>query len=474
MNSKIYLFGLSFVAAGLVACGDDVTKVYENETTGMEMLSAGKELPECKSDNQGALVYSYDSNAVFFCAKKGWKRFVEESEPSKSSEASSCTGKTVKDGIEISCGGEVIDTLRNGKNGESKEGSSCTGKTVKDGIEISCGGEVVGTLKNGESAKAESCSGKTVKDGIEISCGGEVVGTLKNGTSEATVAGCTASSDENGVVTLDCDGDKSVIYKAECNGNPYDPAKSFCLAGEVTSLKGKCGSEDIDLTKQFCDSRDNKAYNYTVIKFNGYEQIWMAEDLDFETSNSVTCTEEEENSGICSQMKGRLYTWWDGVFGKDDPASELDAKTNSHVSIKIDLVQGRCPAGWHVPNYDEAKILANFNGHLQLDGNPAVFGDAAMLKSKTDWETNSNATVGTDDFGFNAVATGLFDPSSTPQVYGQKQFFRMWTTGEDVDATENKYIKAVIMQMNSYGDDIKFNSEKKSSGAAIRCLKDYK
>lgn len=447
MNSKIYLFGLSFLAAGLVACGDEVTKVYENETTGMEMLSAGKELPECKSDNQGALVYSYDSNAVFFCAKKGWKRFVEESEPSKSSEASSCTGKTVKDGIEISCGGEVIDTLRNGKNGESKEGSSCTGKTVKEGIEISCGGEVVGTLKNGESAKAESCSGKTVEDGIEISCGGEVVGTLKNGTSEAAVSGgCVASSDKNGVITLDCDGDKSVIYKAECNGNPYDPAKSFCLAGEVTDLKGKCGSEDIDLTKQFCDSRDKKAYNYTVIKFNGYEQIWMAEDLAFET----TVSEESENGG-------QLYTWWDAVMPDEENTS--DVKTTAYVTQ--DFVQGRCPNGWHVPTFDEIEYLVDYDG--QRENNPAddrgSLKAAIALKAKN-WNPVGSAEKGTDEFGFSASANVMHN-------------FHIWTTREAVD-TDKKYSKAFFMQLMSSGDMVNFYTQDKSEKAGVRCLKDYK
>lgn len=449
MNSKIYLFGLSFLAAGLVACGDEVTKVYENETTGMEMLSAGKDLPECNSDNQGALVYSYDSNAVFFCAKKGWKRFVEESEPSKSSEASSCTGKSVKDGIEISCGGEVIDTLRNGKNGESKEGSSCTGKTVKDGIEISCGGEVVGTLKNGESAKAESCSGKTVEDGIEISCGGEVVGTLKNGTSEAAVSGgCVASSDKNGVITLDCDGDKSVIYKAECNGNPYDPAKSFCLAGEVTDLKGKCGSEDIDLTKQFCDSRDKKAYNYTVIKFNGYEQIWMAEDLAFAT----TVSEDSENGG-------QLYTWWDAVMNLQ--ATPSPVSTSAYVTQ--DFVQGRCPDGWHIPSFEEAQLLANHDGLFMSDASTNTGhseSNAVSLKAK-DWEAVGQATTGTDEFGFNAYGNSV------------AVNFQMWTTRENVDG-EKQYSQAFFMMLQSSSDMIQFNNQDKYKSAGVRCLKDYK
>lgn len=468
MNSKIYLFGLSFVAAGLIACGDDVTKVYESESTGMEMLAAGKKLPECGTENQGALVYSYDSNAVFFCAKKGWKRFVEESEPVEASEAKSCSGKSIKNvGIEISCGGEVIDTLRNGSNGETgegKDGKSCSGKSIKDvGIEISCGGKVVDTLFNAKAEKssAESCTGKSIDGvGVEIKCGGKVLDTLRNGVSKTEISGgCIVTSDENGKIVINCDGTESTIYKAECNGVPYDPAKKFCLAGDVTDLKGKCGTSDIDLTKQFCDNDNKIAYKYTVVKYNGYEQIWMAEDLKVETTNSV----ESANGG-------RLYTWWDAVESMDDAPNPV----SQNAYVTQNFVQGRCPDGWHIPSYDEAKSLADYDGlfnNNSLTNTGASMNFAYALRS-VDWTSAGSAKTSTDELGFNAKASGIFTEKSD-EIQASDFQFRMWTTRESVDGNK-QYSGAISVLLTNSSDMINFTSESKVEGSAVRCLKNYR
>lgn len=497
MNSFARILGLSSVTALLFACaGDDVTNIYE---PGMDVIAEGEDLPECDVDLQGKLVFSTDSGRAFFCNEGEWNIFVGEADKGDKGDAGqSCTARSIDEGVEITCGEDVIDTLVNGK--DAKDGKSCSARTIKEGIEVTCGKDVVDTLVNGKNGKngkdGKSCSARTIKEGVEVSCDSVVVDTLVNGengkdgegkegapgkgctarsiaegveitcgesdidtvfnasSSVSVEGGCVVDSDEGGVVVLDCDGVKSTIFKAECEGVPYDPAANFCLAGKVSPLSGKCGEDDIDLTKQFCDERDNQVYNYIVVQYNGHQKIWMAQDLNFETDDGSVSI---EGMGADS----RLYTW--------NSAIQL---TSGTATIDHDFYQGVCPDGWHLPTYDDIYDLANFDGKLQESGsNPTNNGGAGVLKSSEDgsWprvQIGQNAFTGpgSNDLGFSALPKGYYDAGQDELI---ESFFVLWSS---TSVNDNN---TMVLQMDANSNQIRIVPFMYLNKASVRCVMNY-
>lgn len=220
-------------AACMVGCGDEVTNNI-TERTGMSVIKEGEEIPDCKADNEGEMIYISDSSATYFCADGEWQSLKGEdgAKGKNGSDGISCTVKenTKIDGYDILCDGKKVGELKNGSQGEEgakgkngSDGKSCTVKENAkiDGYDVLCDGEKVGELKNG--AKGDDGVGTQGEPG-------------EDGKS------CTIASDEDGVVTLKCgDGEDAVtttLYKAMCGVNPYDPEIKGCIDGEIVP---KCG-----------------------------------------------------------------------------------------------------------------------------------------------------------------------------------------------------------------------------------------
>lgn len=479
MNNIIRFTGLSVVVATLFACsGDDVTKVYEttNPTVGLDLVDKGDKMPDCNKDNEGKLIYVADSGMAYFCSNKEWLSFGGENmkgadgEPgekgddgekgdkgdkgakgAKGDSGTSCSAKKVEDGIEVSCGGKVVGTLSNGEAGES-----CTAKEVQDGIEVSCGGKVVGTLSNGETG--ESCTAQVIEGvGVEVSCGGVPVDTLENGAN----GDCSIESDEAGVVTFSCSNGTFTVNKAQCAGVAYDPAESFCLAGEIVALKGACGGDEIDQTKQFCDTRDGQAYDYVAVDVGGETQVWMAQNLNYdsdELKGESYCSNFVDGSSVECGDYGRVYSWW--------AAAAADSSADLTKPVLSRYYQGVCPEGWHLPNDYEVQSLFQYYG-----GKGGVNGVTSdIFRSKTGWDNSPGTSNGTDVLGLNFVPSGTIGDGRAAQV---GDFFMMWAGPEVTEKVNNKdnYTKASTIMM--FGENpVQYTSSKKSNGAAVRCLMD--
>ncbi len=158
-------------------------------------------------------------------------------------EGSSCTATALKDdsGYVLSCGGEVVGTILNGKDGvqgiAGADGKSCSAAPNADasGYDISCDGKVVGSILNG--AAGESCTAKPMVDemgvadgrGFILTCGGEEIGTILNGTN-GTSCNVNPLEDGSGVIVTCSDAD-GVIIKNGING-------TNCLAEPVADEEG--------------------------------------------------------------------------------------------------------------------------------------------------------------------------------------------------------------------------------------------
>ena len=114
-------------------------------------------------------------------------------------------------------------------------------------------------------------------------------------------------------------------------------------------------NETIEITGPLADSRDNKTYRVVAIG----RQIWMAENLNYKTSES-SCYDNN-----CSKY-GRFYTW-------------SEAKK-------------ACPSGWHLPHTNEWSDLVK-----------EVGGTVYAIKSQTGWSDAYGN--GSDRVGFSVLPT---------------------------------------------------------------------
>ena len=91
----------------------------------------------------------------------------------------------------------------------------------------------------------------------------------------------------------------------------------------------------------FTDKRDRKEYQFIKIG----KQVWMAENLNFETNKGSWCYQKTSANCI---LYGRLYDW---------------QTANSDQGNGRDI----CPAGWHLPTDDEWKQLERQLGMPEED-----------------------------------------------------------------------------------------------------------
>ena len=177
------------------------------------------------------------------------------------------------------------------------------------------------------------------------------------------------------------------------------------------------------VTDILTDTRDNKTYKTVNIG----SQTWMAENLNFESAGGSWCYADKADS--CAKY-GRLYEW------------------NTATTV--------CPGGWRLPNRQEWGDLAVFAGGTGNYGTSGTAGKA--LKSASGWD-------GTDEFGFSALPGGNRDYDGN---FGSVGSFGFWWT-----ATENGEGNSADSRYMYEGFDSVYegNSNYKSSGYSVRCLK---
>jgi uncharacterized protein (TIGR02145 family) len=195
-----------------------------------------------------------------------------------------------------------------------------------------------------------------------------------------------------------------------CGAVEYNPATEGC-----------CGSAKFTLETHFCDARKNQIYKWKLID----TQVWMAENLNYETSGSVCY---EENPANC-EIYGKLYNW----------------KTAT----------AACPSGWHLPIKEEWDALIEYAGGLKA---------ATKLKAESDY-WNSNG-YGTDDYGFAALPGGRGNSDGTFSSEGLSGYW--WTSTELSIAPNN----ANSLGMGYSREDVAAsNTSNKNLLYSVRCVK---
>ncbi len=170
------------------------------------------------------------------------------------------------------------------------------------------------------------------------------------------------------------------------------------------------------------DSRDGQTYRTVKIG----DQVWMAENLNFETDSSYCYNDSAE---YCAKY-GRLYVW----------TAAMDA----------------CPDGWHLPDSTEWNTLFSAVGGKSTAGE--------VLKSTSGWVGNKGeATNGTDNYGFAALPAGFRDERGG-------LFSREGGTAKFWSSTERSSDMATNIILYYYFDV--FEASGRHDAMSVRCLND--
>ena len=162
------------------------------------------------------------------------------------------------------------------------------------------------------------------------------------------------------------------------------------------------------------DSRDGQTYRTVKIG----NQVWMAENLNFETDSSYCYNDSAE---YCAKY-GRLYEW----------SAAMDA----------------CPSGWHLPDTAEWRML------LAAVGGDSIAG--MKLKSTSGWNSDGN---GTDDFGFTVLPAGGWD----------NKMFEGEAAGFWSSVGYGNYAAAIRLLADTFA--VRLISGRTYVGHSVRCVK---
>ncbi len=210
-----------------------------------------------------------------------------------------------------------------------------------------------------------------------------------------------------------------VVFLVACSG---DGSSTGANGGSGHNSGNSGGSEFDASSNTLKDSRDGKTYKTVKIG----NQVWMAENLDYETANSI-CGEMEYLT-----LYGCLYSW-------------DEAKTV-------------CPGGWHLPSQSEWNTLIEFVGDSATAGK--------ILKATNTWSDKGHYKDGTDDYGFTALPGGVRLPQrgKTHQSFVNSGAF-FWS------ATEVDDDESITLVLRYENDAATLFENYKDAGVSVRCVK---
>ncbi|WP_298767620.1 fibrobacter succinogenes major paralogous domain-containing protein [uncultured Fibrobacter sp.] len=210
------------------------------------------------------------------------------------------------------------------------------------------------------------------------------------------------------------------------------------------------------------DERDGQVYK--TIKIG--DQTWMAQNLNYAYTgvkfHSVYGTESDSTSWCYNNkaencaVAGRLYTWAaaiDSVKLATDADNPLNCGYGKNCTLPS-MVQGVCPSGWHLPTYDEWRVLFIAVG--------ASSTTATVLKSLSGWNGSGS---GSDAYGFSALPAGYRSSRGGTSFSLAGSFTYFWSATEDVNPRLVRVpeLRPFVSSLSYYQD--------KGYAISVRCIK---
>ena len=246
-------------------------------------------------------------------------------------------------------------------------------------------------------------------------------------------------------------GDDESDFAARPSDDSLLSSSSAKSSGSVYR-SGPCKTETEDNCEygELVDERDGQTYKTVKIG----DQVWMAENLNFETDSSFCYKDSAE---YCEQY-GRLYTWAAAMDSAGTWSTNGMGCGDDKTCSPTYPVRGVCPDGWHLPDTTEWKTLF-----------ATVDGKSVKLKFQTGWNNDGN---GTDDFGFSAL------PAGNRAYYGDYKrgfYVDYFNEGNGTyfwSSIEYASYSAYYISLNYEYRDVRLGYYEKENGYSIRCVKD--
>lgn len=200
---------------------------------------------------------------------------------------------------------------------------------------------------------------------------------------------------------------------------------AICLEGCKEEKDAITEQKTNNKSTEFVDPRDGTTYNTVKIG----NQVWMAENLRYKAPNSWCYDDNQSNCDI----HGRLYSWSDAMSA--------------------------CPDGWSLPSNTDFETLKQY---IQENiGSPNV---GTALKAKNFGEGEENAIPGTNQFGFNALASG--DRVGKKYQFKNKTTY-FWSATDEDDTHAYDWILSASQESFDHGN-IKYSL--KNNFFSVRCI----
>ncbi len=374
-RTKLYPLAMALTAFVLVACNSEAIVINTSNATDTLHAETTDDLPSCNRTIDGSIAEVKEEKKAYVCDNGHWK-FDHD----------------------------IVDSVKN------KDDSKKIPVYESEDDMPNCTESRQGNLAIAKD-NAQLCDDGAWQD----------LGTAY--TTEDNLPNCTKKQKDKSAfviensVALYCDGEKwrenastnEIIEEAkeELSSSSFDKKADIMSSDspEETNLSSSSQKEESPessadapetITRDtIIDPRDGKAYKTVKIG----NQIWFAENLNYDDHYSVCPMEEPAN---CDKY-GRLYIFQTGLI--------------SHSSL-ADV----CPDGWRLPDSLDWAELINYVA-TNNGGEPI----GVSLKATTDWyssgdtvlikvggvssigdvdSTRIGATKGTDRFGFSALPAG--------------------------------------------------------------------
>jgi len=215
---------------------------------------------------------------------------------------------------------------------------------------------------------------------------------------------------------------------------------------------------------------------YKTVKIGNQE--WMAENLrTTKYSDGTAISLVANNSSWKNLNDNNAYCWYDNDISNKEKYGALYNWAAAMNGSTIEMAQGVCPSGWHLPSDSEWFELQNYliaNGY-NYDGSTSGNSIAKSLATKTGWETSSetghigNRQQENNTSGFSAlpggdreIGVGIFNAQSRAGSWWSSSLYNISPRETGAWSRELYYCDSVLMK----GGIGKYN------GCSVRCLKD--
>ena len=395
----------------LIACGDDGGNATNGNNSGAADYSAEtpEDLPNCTEKREGETALVTEDGTTYKCISGKWELDVPIKSVETLDDLSNCTSKI---------DGDTVKVMSERAFYRCDDGKWQKYRAITDTL-ASADDLLACVLKRDGNVAyiTEEQALYRCDDGIW-----KIVDPTSSSSRAGASLGAESSSSSN----------PELSSGSEKSSSSWDVESSSSTDSEFV---------DGVLT----DSRDGQTYKTVTIG----SQIWMAQNLNFETDASFCPENKKANCAVY----GRLYKWAAAMDSVGAWSTNGKDCGNDETCLPTYPVRGVCPEGWHLPNSTEWEMLFN-----------AVGGQASAgkeLKSTYEWVRGS----GTDAFGFSALPAGSLSVGGSDSEVGKSAYF--WSSSK-----EYQY-GAYCVELNQFQEDAMLKMDcGRDNTYAVRCLRD--